>query len=298
MKENRKYLDPETVAKLENIELKARMVVEGFITGLHRSPYHGFSVEFAEHRQYRSGDEIRHVDWKVFGRTEKYFVKQFEEETNLRSMIALDASASMNYTSKKGGVTKFEYGSYLAAALSLLMINQRDAAGLALYDTEIQAFLPPNSRPSYIREILRTLENAKPANTTGTASALNVLAERIKRRGLVIVISDFFDDIDSVLMALKHFRHKRHEVIAFQLLDPRELDFKLGSGANFKDMETGEEMLTQPYQIQASYSKAVKEFVAKIKRECRNHNIDYNLIDTSTPFDKALQDYLTKRKKI
>ncbi len=297
MNDYRKYLDPETIAKLGNIEMKARLVVEGFITGLHRSPYHGFSVEFAEHRQYRQGDEIRHIDWKVFARTNKYYVKQFEEETNLRSMIAVDASASMKYSSK-GIISKFEYASYLAASLALLMIKQRDAVGLCTYDTDIKSFLPPNSKPSYISEILKTLETTSPANETGTASSLNLLAERIKRRGLVIIISDLFDNPESVLNGLKHFRHKKHEVIVFHTLDPREIDFNLGRAATFKDMETGEEIISQPYQMKIAYQNAVKEFIETIKKECRNHNIDYNLIDTSMPFDKALRDYLTKRKKI
>lgn len=297
MNDYRKYLDPETIAKLGNIEMKARLVVEGFITGLHRSPYHGFSVEFAEHRQYRQGDEIRHVDWKVFARTNKYYVKQFEEETNLRSMIAVDASASMKYSSK-GIISKFEYASYLAASLALLMIKQRDAVGLCTYDTDIKSFLPPNSKPSYISEILKTLETTIPAYETGTANSLNLLAERIKRRGLVIIISDLFDNPESVLNGLKHFRHKKHEVIVFHTLDPREIDFNLGRAATFKDMETGEEIISQPYQMKISYQNAVKEFIETIKKECRNHNIDYNLIDTSMPFDKALRDYLTKRKNI
>ncbi|MGA2298223.1 MAG: DUF58 domain-containing protein [FCB group bacterium] len=297
MNDYRKYLQPKIVAQLQNIELKAKLVVEGFITGLHKSPYHGFSVEFAEHRQYRSGDEIRHIDWKVYGRTEKYFVKQFEEETNLRSVIALDSSGSMKFASK-GNISKFEYGIYLAAALAFLLIKQRDAVGLALYDTDIRTYLPPRSKQSYIHEILRTLENTEPTNETHTAKALDLLAEKISRRGLVIIISDFFDEPQSVVNALKHFRHKKHDVLAFQILDPREVDFKFGSSATFKDMETGEELVTQPFQIQQSYSETVNDFINYIKRECHNHNIDYHLIDTSMPFDKALREYLTKRKRL
>jgi uncharacterized protein (DUF58 family) len=297
MKDYRRFLQPEVIAQLENIELKARLVVEGFITGLHRSPYHGFSVEFAEHRQYRSGDEIRHIDWKIFGRTDKYYIKQFEEETNLRSMIAVDSSASMKFASK-GQISKFEYGSYLAAALGYMLIKQRDAVGLALYDTEIRTFLPPRSKQSYIHEILKSLDSTVPANETGTAGALDRIAERIERRGLVIIISDFFDEPESVINALKHFRHRNHEVLAFQILDPREIDFKFGPGATFRDMETGEEMITQPFQIQKAYSKAVSNFVGRLKKECHEHNIDYHLISTADPFDKALRDYLTKRNRM
>jgi len=297
MQDYRKYLQPETIAKLSNIELKARLVVEGFITGLHRSPYHGFSVEFAEHRQYRHGDETRNIDFRVYARTNKYYVKQYEEETNLRAMVAVDSSASMKYASK-GNISKFEYAAYLAAALSLLMIKQRDAVGLALYDTEINKFLPANSKQSYINQILRALAEKTPSSATSTAQALDMLAERIKRRGLVIIISDFFDEPESVLKALKHFRHRNHEVLVFQLLDPREIDFKLGDSANFLDIETGEELITHPHQIRFAYSTAVKNFTDTLKKECRNHNIDYTLITTDTPFDKAMRDYLTKRKKM
>ncbi len=297
MTDYRKYLLPETVAQLGNIELIARMVVEGFITGLHRSPYHGFSVEFAEYRQYRPGDEVKHIDWKVYGRSNRYYVKQFEEETNLRAMLAIDGSASMAYASK-GNISKFDYAIYLSAALAMLMIKQRDAVGLALYDTQIQKLMLPNSKPSFITEILKTLAAYKPSHETETAKALDMLAERIKRRGLVIIFSDFFDDKQSVLQALKHFRHRDHEVLAFHLLDPRELDFKLGNAANFKDMETGEEIVTQPYHLHNSYSKTITSYVEEIRKECFSHHIDYNLIDTSSPFDKALKDYLVKRRKM
>ena len=297
MTDYRKYLEPDVIAKISGIELKARLVVEGFITGLHRSPYHGFSIEFAEHRAYRPGDETRNIDWKVFARTNRYYVKQFEEETNLRSMIAIDTSASMNYASK-GSITKFEYAIYLSAALAMLMNRQRDAVGLATYDTEVRTLMPSNSKSSYIGQILKTLAATKPSNETHTASALDELAERIHRRGLVVIISDFLDDKESVLNALKHFRHRNHEVAAFQLLDKRELDFNFGHSAKFKDMETGAELVTQPYQIKKAYSKLVKDYTNDIQKECFNHNIDYLLIDTTTPFDVALKSYLLKRQKL
>lgn len=297
MEDHRKYLRPDVVSKLQNMELKARLVVEGFITGLHKSPYHGFSVEFAEHRQYMAGDEIKHLDWKIYGKTNRFYVKQYEDETNLRCMVILDSSASMNYASK-GQVTKFEYASSLAGAIAFLMMRQQDAAGLALYDTEIRTYLPPRSKRSYIQELLRALDATRPSNTTGTAQALDRLAERISRRGLIVIISDFFDDPASVVSALKRFRHSAHEIIVFQVLDPRERDFKFGMDATFRDMETGEEMVTQPYQIQKSYAAAVENFTQQLKRECRQRNIDYVLLDTSEPFDTALIQYLNKRRKI
>lgn len=293
----RTYLQPSTVAQLANIELRARLIVEGFITGLHRSPYHGFSVEFAEHRQYQPGDDLRYMDWKLVGRADRYYVKQFEEETNLRAMIAIDSSASMKFSST-GNISKFQYASYLAAALAYLMIKQQDAVGLALYDKEIRSYLPSRSKRSYIQEILKTLEYAVPSGETGTSAALNLLAERISRRGLVIILSDFFDERESIVNALKHFRHKGHEVIAMQILDPRERDFNFGWDATFKDLETGEEMVTQPYQIRKGYADAMKNYCDTLKRECLQRGIEYILLDVSQPFDTALREYLGKRAKM
>lgn len=297
MQDHRKYLRPEVISRLQSFNLKARMVVEGFITGLHKSPYHGFSVEFAEHRQYMPGDDLKHIDWKIYGRTDRYYVKQYEEETNLKCTIIVDSSASMRFASE-GNISKFEYASYLAGALSYLMTKQQDAVGLALYDNEVRTYLPPRSRGSFIQEILRTLSSTTPSNASGTAGALDRLAERISRRGLIIIISDFFDDLESIVAALKHFRHKKHEVIAFQLLDPRELDFKFGSDAIFKDMETSDEMTTQPFQIQKAYMEAVSTFTDDLKRECRHRNIDYMLLDTSQAFDNAMVHYLHRRQRI
>lgn len=297
MDDYRRYLQPSVVAQLKNIELKARLVVEGFITGLHRSPYHGFSVEFAEHRQYNPGDEIKHIDWKVYARTDKYFVKEFEEETNLRCVIAIDKSGSMRYASKNN-ISKFEYSAYLAASLAYLLMKQRDAVGLALYDETLQTYLPPRSKTSYIAEILKVIDQTIPSEKTGTAKALNQLAEKIHRRGLVIIFSDFFDEPESVLNALKHFRHKKHEVIAFQILDPQEIEFKFSGSVLFKDMETAEGLQTQPIQLRQFYREKVQEFIQQIKRECYERNIDFNLVRTDEPFDKALRQYLTKRAKM
>lgn len=293
----RKYLTPETISGLGNIELKAKLVVEGFITGLHKSPYHGFSIEFAEHRQYRPGDEIRHIDWKVYGRSNRFYVKQFEEETNLRGIVAIDSSESMKFASK-GQISKFEYASYLGAALIYLIMNQRDAAGLALYNTEIQKYFPPRSKQSYMAELLKTLENTTPTDKTGTAKSLHLLAERIKNRSLVIIISDLFDSVEQVTSALKHFRHNNHEVLVFQILDPREIDFDFGYKSTFIDLETKDEIITEPYQIKKEYQNLVNDFTNTIEKSCRESNIDYSLITTSTPFDKALKDYLNKRVRI
>jgi uncharacterized protein (DUF58 family) len=279
------------------MELRARLVVEGFITGLHKSPYHGFSVEFAEHRQYMPGDEIRRIDWKVLGRTDRYYIKQFEEETNLKSYLVLDTSRSMHFQSE-GNITKLQYASYLAAALAYLMMRQQDAVGLLTYDEVLQKYLPPHSTKVYLQSILRELEQLQAANATGTGRALNMAAERLNRRGLVMIFSDLFDDPDEVIGALKHFRYNQHEVILFHILDPRERSFDFGRDAIFRDLETSEELMTQPYQIQRSYQEAMRDFIARYKKVCREQRIDYVLLDTATPFDKALFEYLNKRRKI
>ena len=297
IEEYRKYLTPGVIARLSNMELVARLVVEGFITGLHKSPYHGFSVEFAEHRQYMPGDEIRHIDWKIYGKTDRYFIKQFEEETNLKATIILDASCSMGYASEKT-ISKLAYGSYLAAALSYLMIQQRDAVGLAVYDEKIRSYLPPRSTHSYLQQLLKELTAISPGNATRTASSLHTIADRIKRRGLVIVISDLFDDPHTVMVALKHFRHAKNEVIVMHVLDPIERSFAFGNDAIFKDMETGERIMTHPWYIQRSYQTAMTKFLDRYRSECREHNIDYVFMDTTTPFDVALIEYLSKRKRI
>ena len=293
----RKYLQPEIVAKLANMELVARLVVEGFITGLHKSPYHGFSVEFAEHRQYMPGDEVRHIDWKIYGKRDRYYIKQFEEETNLKAYILLDASKSMAY-SFPGRPSKLEYASYITAALSHLMIQQRDAVGLTIYDEKVRTFMPPHATKTYLKEILRQLEVIEARNKTMTSVALHTIAERIKRRGLVIILSDLFDNPHEVMNGLRHFRHKKNEVIVMQILDPVERSFAFGNDAVFKDLETREELTTQPWHIQKAYQSEIKKFLEMYKKECRENNIDYVLLDTSTPFDIALVEYLHKRQRI
>ncbi len=293
----KKYLNPSVISKLNSLELKARLVVEGFMVGLHKSPYHGFSVEFTEHRPYMQGDGLRDIDWKVYGKTEKFFIKQYEEETNLKSYLLLDTSRSMTYSSGDN-ISKLEYATTLAAALSYMMLKQQDAVGLTLYSDKIDKYNPPRANRAYLQELLKSLADIKSSNKTNTASCLNSIAEKIKRRGLVIIVSDFFDDINSILSALKHFRYQKNEVIVFQVLDPMEKNFAFGNDAIFKDLETGDEITTQPYQIQKAYKEAMSQFISRIKNECLNSNIEYNLIDTTVPFDKALFSYIQKRKKL
>jgi len=289
VRDYKNFLDPSFISKLNSLELKARLVVEGFMVGMHKSPYHGFSVEFSQHRAYMQGDNLKDVDWKVFGKTEKYFIKQYEEETNLRCNIFLDTSNSMAYSSGNN-ISKLDYSITLAAALSYLMVH--------LYAEKINKYLPPKSSRAYLQEILKILANVKASEKTNTAMSLSETAEKLKRKGLVVIISDFFDEIDSVLKAIKHFSYMNSEIIVFQVLDPMEKSFSFGKDAIFKDLETGDELTTQPYQIQKAYREAMVEFTGRIKTECLNSNIDYNLIDTSDPYDKALLRYIQKRSRL
>ncbi|HBB26317.1 MAG TPA: DUF58 domain-containing protein [Bacteroidetes bacterium] len=287
-------LTPETVAQLGSMELRARLVVEGFITGLHKSPFHGFSAEFSEHRQYRRGDELKHIDWKIYGRSNRFYVKQFEDETNLRAMICVDMSASMSYSSE-GHVSKYRYATFLAASLSYLIMHQRDAAGLALYNTDVQAFMPPRSKMTYAQELMRTLEEARPAAQTGTGISLHHIAERLSRRGLVVIISDLLDDPETILSGLRHFRHDQHDVMVFHVMDPREVDLGFDASTVFRDLETGQEITTQPLQIRGAYRQAVEDYTTTLKRGCHALNVDYVRITTDMPFDVALREYLVKR---
>jgi len=293
----RKYLSPETVSKLKGMEMRARMVVEGFIAGLHKSPYHGFSVEFAEHRQYMPGDNIRDIDWKVYAKSDRYFIKQYEEETNLKGYLLLDCSASMAYQSGDR-IRKLDYAGMLSGALSYLMLRQRDAVGLVTFDDHIRRYLPPRSRSGHLHVLLNEIAAQRPTDRTDIAGTLHEMAERIKRRGLVIIMSDLLDDADRIISGLKHFRYNRHEVIVFHILDPRERDFAFPREAAFKDMETGEQITTLPYQMKKEYARAVDAFSGQIAAACRQANIDYHAIDTSTPFDKALYAFLSKRERL
>jgi len=275
--------------------LLAQTVVEGFILGLHRSPYRGFSVEFAEYRQYAPGDEIRHLDWKVYGKTDRYYIKQFEEETNLNCHILLDTSASMGYGS--GRLTKLEYGSYLAASLAYFMMTQRDATGLVLFDTEIRTLLPPRSRLPHLHLILSELENLKPAGGTATGKPLHDLAEGIKKRGLIVLISDLYDEPDQVLSGLQHFKFLGNDIIVFHLMDKAEMAFPFDRLTEFIDPETGERLLTAPDAVRKGYLAELEKFLSAYQQGCADLRIDYKLFDTSTPLELALSEYLYQRSR-
>ncbi|PJA30151.1 MAG: DUF58 domain-containing protein [candidate division Zixibacteria bacterium CG_4_9_14_3_um_filter_46_8] len=291
-----RFLQPDTVSRLRSLELRARLVVEGFIIGLHRSPYHGFSVEFAEHRQYMPGDSIKNIDWKVFGKTDRYYVKEFEEETNLKCYILLDCSASMRYSS--GKITKFDYARQVAASLAYLMLKQQDAVGLLTYDEKIRRYIPPRMARPHLNVLLKEMDAATPSEKTDSGSAFHELAERIKRRGLVIIISDLLDDYEKLVSGMKHFRHKKHEVVIFRILDPREEDFNFPIEARFKDMETGEIISTDPHQIKEAYRHQFSQFSEGLKTEARRGLIDFNTFVTTDSYDKALFAYLARRAKL
>lgn len=293
--EGLRFLDPKVLSKIRPLELKAKYVVEGFMTGLHKSPYKGFSVEFAEYRQYMHGDDLRYIDWKVFGRSDKFFIKEFEEETNLRCYLNLDISESMGYKSRKAALSKLEYASYLAASLAFFMTQQRDGAGLVTMDNQIRNFIPASMKTGHLRSILVTLENIQLGLQSSMATTFHNLAEVYVKRGLVVVISDLLDDTESVLAALKHFRFKGHEVIVFHVLDSDEIDFPFTGLTRFEEMETNAEMLTLPDALRQSYIKQLNAFTGYYKTECMKLDIDYVLLNTSKPLDFALMAYLAKR---
>ena len=291
-----RYFDPEGLARIGNMELVARQVVEGFLTGRHRSPYHGFSVEYLDHRAYTPGDELRSLDWKILARTDKYYVKLFQDETNLRATILLDCSASMTF--KSNGVSKLEYGSYLAAALTHLMLRQNDAVGLVLFDNEIRQSLAPRARPSQFRQILELLDNPPVHGDTDVGAILHSVAERIKRRGLVIIISDLIDDEAKIANGLQHFRHNNHEVVVFQVMDDAELTFPYDRITRFKDIEGVGRVVANPKSLRTRYLTRINAFLDAVQSIGFERNISYNLVDTKQPYDVFLASYLEKRARM
>ena len=294
--DKRKYLRPETVALLNSMSLRARLVVEGYIIGHHRSPYHGFSVEFAEHRSYGPGDEIKHIDWKLFGKTDRLYVKRYEEETNLRAHIILDTSKSMLYGSAE--VSKLSYANSLAASLSYLMINQQDAVGIAKFSEKIDTFIPPKARPSHLNLILSQLDDKDSGNDTQIGMVLHELADRIKKRGMVILISDLLDKPENIMKGLKHFRHQNQEVIVFHIQDRKESEFDFDTRTKFFDMETGEEIVTEPWHIRSNYNELISKLESNYKSNCRENLIDYVPLFTDQSLDIGITEYLIKRSKL
>jgi uncharacterized protein (DUF58 family) len=290
-----KYLDPKTLNKISHLDLKARLIVEGYVAGLHKSPFHGFSVEFAEHREYVPGDDIKHIDWKVFGKSDRYYIKQYEEETNLVAYIALDTSESMSYGSE--AVTKAEYASYVAASLVFLILQQQDAVGLALFDHEVRTFLPPASHSAHMKNLIQEIANSKPREKekTDVGTTLHRLADRITKRGLIVLISDLLDKPENVLRGLRHLRHKRHDVIVFHVLDHDEVTFPFERMTQFEGLEGLPNLIANPRALRKAYLAAFDEYTQELRRGCLANNVDYVLLDTSTTLDVALSSYLATR---
>lgn len=288
-------LDSAVLARLGNLQLIARAVVEGFVSGLHRSPYHGFSLEFAEYREYTPGDDIRRVDWRVFARTDRFYVKKFEGETNTRLYLLLDASRSMGYSSH--GVSKLQYGSMLAAALGYFAIRQNDAPGLITFDAAIRRFTPPRTRPGHFAQLAHHLEHTEPAGSTALVAVLEDFARLIRKRSIVVLISDFYEEVASLARSLRFFHFRGNDVILFQVLDPQEMDLQLSEPTTLEDMETGETLPFAPTEQLEPYGRALQEHLAKIRNECRNIFIDHLILRTDQSLDQALYRYLTARSR-
>lgn len=309
MPDYRKYLDPEVLAKISRLELRARMVVEGFISGMHKSPYQGFSVEFASHREYVPGDDIRHIDWRLYARGDRFYIKQYEEETNLRTHILLDCSRSMAYPQedaihatgdrgdgKRGRMTKYDYACTLAASLVYLLIHQQDACGLVMFDHAIREQIPPTSSSVQLRSLIELIERNAPAHTTNMKMMLSQVAEHVRQRGLIILISDLLTDVDSVIEGLQRLRYTRHDVIVLHVLDHDELNFPFTDNTLFEGLEHPDvQVLTDPQSLRASYLEIVQNFVSRVRAACVNHRIDYRLLSTRDPLDAGLATFLAAR---
>jgi len=293
-----KYLDPVALSQIRNMGLAARLVVEGFYAGMHRSPQKGFSIEFAEHREYTPGVDPRHIDWRVYGRRDKLYVKQYEEETSLRCNLLLDKSASMGYRSDAVKLTKLEYASYLAASLAYLMASQHDAVGLITFDAVERSRVPPRQGPGHLRVLMEQLEETRPGGETSLSATFHKLAESLKRRALVVVLSDLFDDPEKLVAALKHFRHKKHEVIVLQVLDPAEMTFPFDDITRIEDLENGREVTSDPQAFRKAYLEELDRFLAVIRGGCRVAQIDYTVARTDQRFEMFLGNYLARRQAL
>ena len=291
----RRYLDPGILAKVGFSPLLARVVVEGFLNGLHKSPYHGFSVEFADHREYVPGDDLKYVDWALWSRTDHYYVKRFEEETNLRCYLLLDRSASMSFGT--GALTKWDYSCFLATCLAHLILRQQDAVGLALIGASPSLVVPPRCRRSHLRQLMSVMVNSSPAGTTDLPGSLRGVLRGLKRRGLVVVISDLIDDPVETLKAIRLLASHRHDVVVFHVQDATELDFSFEGAMLLKDLETGEELEVDPSAVRATYLQQMEELCAFYRKGLTERGIDYHLVNTRQSYDQALSAYLGRRAK-
>jgi uncharacterized protein (DUF58 family) len=291
-----KYLRPEVIRQVARLDLRAKFIVEGFLSGLHASPYHGFSVEFSEHRKYVPGDDLKDLDWNVYAKTDKYYLKKFEAETNVTGYLVMDLSGSMGWTYRQE-LTKFDYAICLAAALAYLMIHQQDPVGLVTFDTKIQASLPPRSKRTQLGTMLSVLANLKPSGKTDVGPCLHQVAAMIRSKGLVMLFSDLLADPEPILEGLHHLRHKGNEVILFHVLDEAEVKFPFDGLVEFEDAEEHSKLTIDALGIKRDYLQAVDEFRSRWQAECVQANIDYVPMDTSVSFDRALMEYLVQRQR-
>jgi uncharacterized protein (DUF58 family) len=291
------YFQPDRLGKFASLSLLARQAVEGFISGLHRSPHRGFSSEFSEHRQYIPGDDLRHLDWVAWGRSDRFYVKQYEQQTNLRAQILLDASSSMDYR-HDAPVTKFAYGCFLAACLSYLMARQQDLVGVTAFAETIRFHLPPHSTPAHLDRIFRRLEATSPGGRTALAATIHHLARRMAKRGLVLIISDLYDDADEVVRALQHLVHKKHQIILFHLLDEAELDLPFRDVVTLVDMETDQRLQVDSRTVREAYRREMQTFLDRYRRDCAERRIEYVPATTAVPYDRMLLNYLARRRAL
>ena len=320
-------LDPQTLAKLKGLRLRAQHIVEGYVAGLHRSPFQGFSVEFAEHREYAPGDDLRYVDWKVYGKTDRVYLKQYEEETNLIGYLVLDVSESMLYQSNTQAsrerqrpdrsdsrerqrpnrdpgadasgwpMSKLEYAQTAAAALAYLILQQQDSVGLATFDSEVRSVVRPSSSATQLNQLLAVMEEGSGAEKTATGPIFHQLAERFTRRGVVIILSDLFDDVEAMLSGLKHFRSRRHDVVVLHVMDPAEIEFKFQQPTLFKGLEAAGDLLCEPARLRAGYLAEVNAFLKQVATGCRSQGADYLLLRTDEPMDTVLTRWLAQRAR-
>jgi uncharacterized protein (DUF58 family) len=295
------YLDSKTLDRIKRLDVRARLVVEGFITGQHRSPYHGFAVEFATHREYAPGDDIRHIDWKVWSKTDRLYIKEYEEETNLKCTILLDCSKSMRYggiNPGDGGWSKFDYAATGAASLAYLLQQQQDAVGLVTFNTKVQRNLPASSHPNHLKLMLHELQETQADDKTDVAQVFPELARQIRRRGMVVLFSDLFLDIPTLAESLKQFRLRRHEVIVFHVMHDDELTFPFQENTLFRGLEMPVQLHTEPRALRRSYLEAVEKFQEEVRKTCATTGVDYVLMNTKEPLDAVLGSYLTFRHKV
>lgn len=294
------YLDPEILSKIGRLDLKAKYVVEGFISGMHKSPFKGFSVEFAQHRGYVPGDDLKHLDWVAYAKAERYYIKQYEAETNLVATVLLDASESMAYGSPKASnrLTKLEYGKLLTAALAYLVLEQSDAVAVGIFDETIKDFVERSTRKLHLHRICKALEAISPEKKTGVGTVLHTFAERIRRRGVIVLISDLFDSVENIMAGVQHLRHGGHEVVVLHVMDDDELNFPFEGMVQFKGLEIAQQVLCHPRELKKAYLDEVNRFLTQVRVACQRSNVDYALINTSMPVDVALSAYLASRARM